>query len=198
MLFTTPNVIILQVLLISSYFVVISNSIIIPQNNVLNNVEENLRRIRHTLHHIRRPMAREFLRAHNLIRAKYDIPPLQWDRTLARIARRRASILAKDCSMVHSRGQYGENLFWGKLDHWTPARMVEDWANEVQFFDLNTKKCTKDWTECGHFTQVIWADSQRVGCHRQKCILQVGFIGICIYDPPGNAVDQSPFDIKND
>ncbi|KAL9227996.1 hypothetical protein vseg_003621 [Gypsophila vaccaria] len=138
-------------------------------------------------------MAREFLSAHNTIRAKYEVPPLEWDRTLARFARRHASELAKNCSMVHSGGQYGENLFWGKLDHWTPARIVEDWASEVQYFDLNSKKCTRDWTECGHFTQLVWAETQRVGCHRQKCIWQVGFIGICIYDPPGNGADQNPF-----
>ena len=68
---------------------------------------------------------------------------------------------------------------------------------ESEFFDLKGGKCTKDWTECGHFTQIIWADTTRVGCNRLKCVgLNKGYIGICNYDLPGNVVNQSPF-IRN-
>ncbi|XP_021745543.1 pathogenesis-related protein 1C-like [Chenopodium quinoa] len=142
-------------------------------------------------------LSHEFLLAHNNVRAKYGMPPLIWDKRLAHYARRHASKLVGNCSMVHSVGQYGENLFWGKLEHWTPSRIVEDWAKESEFFDLKGGKCTKDWTECGHFTQIIWADTTRVGCNRLKCVgSNKGYIGICNYDPPGNVVNQSPF-IRN-
>ncbi|KMT06173.1 hypothetical protein BVRB_7g162460 [Beta vulgaris subsp. vulgaris] len=144
------------------------------------------------------PMSHEFLQAHNFVRAKYGVSPLIWDKRLARFARRHASKLVANCSMVHSSGQYGENLFWGKLDHWTPARIVEDWAKESEDFNVKDGKCKKDWTECGHFTQIVWADTIRVGCHRLKCIGEnKGYIGICNYDPPGNVVEHSPFVRKN-
>ena len=145
-------------------------------------------------HHFHDPMSAEFLHAHNLIRAKYGMPPLKWNQTLAEYAYEHGSKLIGNCSMVHSIGKYGENLFYGKLHHWTPTRIVENWAQESLFFNFKAGKCATDWTQCGHFTQVVWADTVHVGCHRLKCIgLNKGYIGICNYDPPGNLLDQRPF-----
>nr|CAD1837277.1 unnamed protein product [Ananas comosus var. bracteatus] len=38
--------------------------------------------------------------------------PLRWDQHLARYARRWTDQLRSNCTMEHSRGPYGENLFW--------------------------------------------------------------------------------------
>uniref|UniRef100_A0A8C6RNX8 SCP domain-containing protein n=1 Tax=Nannospalax galili TaxID=1026970 RepID=A0A8C6RNX8_NANGA len=48
--------------------------------------------------------------------------------------------------------------------------------------DFNTRKCKK---VCGHYTQVVWADSYKVGCAVQFCPRD-GAHFICNYGPAGN------------
>ncbi|XP_037000606.2 glioma pathogenesis-related protein 1 isoform X2 [Artibeus jamaicensis] len=67
---------------------------------------------------------------------------------------------------------------------------VTSWYNEVQYYDFTTRKCRK---VCGHYTQVVWADSYKVGCAVQYCPKVSGFEGfssvahfICNYGPGGN------------
>lgn len=103
--------------------------------------------------------------------------------------------LIADCKMVHSLGPYGENLFWGKYDNWTPTQAVESWVSEREFYDARNNSCTPG-EMCGHYTQVIWRDSLKVGCTRAKC-QNGGVLIICEYDPPGNYVNESPFDTVN-
>jgi hypothetical protein len=49
----------------------------------------------------------------------------------------------------------------------------------------------------GHFTQVVWKASQRLGCAHQLCKTVRGLDGwidahylVCRYDPPGNYAGQ--------
>ncbi|KAJ9694597.1 hypothetical protein PVL29_010193 [Vitis rotundifolia] len=144
----------------------------------------------------RRSMAREFILAHNVVRAHYREPPFKWDRGLARYARRFALKRVADCLMIHSFGPYGENIFWGMRDHWTPTDVVESWAKEHKYYNKDTNQCTQGQM-CGHFTQIVWRDSVRLGCARVNC-LNGGMYAICSYDPPGNYIDESPFDSKGD
>ncbi|XP_022143879.1 pathogenesis-related protein 1A [Momordica charantia] len=136
--------------------------------------------------------AREFLVAHNKVRTKVTHPPFGWDKKLARYARRWGMKRCGDCKMIHSYGPYGENLFWGALDHWTPTEVVESWASEVQFYDAQNNACSEGQM-CGHYTQIIWKDSAKIGCARVQC-QSGGLLIICEYDPPGNYVNESPFD----
>uniref|UniRef100_A0A2N9GP97 SCP domain-containing protein n=1 Tax=Fagus sylvatica TaxID=28930 RepID=A0A2N9GP97_FAGSY len=142
--------------------------------------------------HHHKALSKEFLSAHNKIRRLYNEPPLKWDRKLARYARRWASKRFLDCRMVHSYGPYGENLFWGKHDHWTPAQAVQSWADEHQFYDPMKRECVQGQM-CGHYTQVVWRDTTHVGCSSINC-QDGGMYVICVYDPPGNYVNESPFD----
>ncbi|GAB4833704.1 hypothetical protein Ancab_031951 [Ancistrocladus abbreviatus] len=136
----------------------------------------------------------EFLTTHNKIRAKFGEPPLVWSHRLAGYAHRHGSKLAINCSsLIHSGGPFGENLFWALRDHWTPEQIVESWANEGKFYDIKTKVCSLGNKKCGHFTQIVWSDTRMVGCQRLKCGRQ-GIIGICSYDPPGNFLNESPFE----
>lgn len=134
---------------------------------------------------------REFLAAHNKVRASVNEPPLKWDSALARYARRFASKRAVDCRMLHSYGPYGENIFWGEKDAWTPAQVVGSWVSENQYYDKTNNVCVAGQM-CGHYTQVVWVDSTRIGCAMVTC-LNGGMYSMCIYDPPGNYVDESPF-----
>ncbi|KAK9289496.1 hypothetical protein L1049_008386 [Liquidambar formosana] len=136
-------------------------------------------------------MAREFLLAHNKVRLHSGEAPLQWDRALSRYARRYAKQRAADCKMVHSYGPYGENIFWGGRDHWTPTQVVRSWAREHRHYKKETNECTKGQI-CGHYTQIVWKQSSRIGCARIKC-KNGGLFALCEYDPPGNWVNESPF-----
>lgn len=134
---------------------------------------------------------REFLHAHNRVRRHFNEPILKWSRKLARYARRWANKRALDCRMIHSYGPYGENIFWGKYDHWTATEAVQSWVRESKFYDPHTNQCTHGQM-CGHYTQIVWRDSSRIGCARKKC-LNGGLFVICVYDPPGNYINENPF-----
>lgn len=138
----------------------------------------------------RRSYKREFLDAHNKYRSPFQLQALTWDRNLTRYARRWGDKRAADCRMIHSYGPYGENLFWGKLEHWTPTEVVESWAGEHKFYDLNSNACAEGQM-CGHYTQIIWKESLRLGCVRVNC-LNGQLLVICEYDPPGNYVNEKP------
>lgn len=135
---------------------------------------------------------RAFLQAHNRVRAAVGEKPLQWDRKLARFARRWANQRRGNCDMVHSMGPYGENLFWGGPGaEWKAEQAVVEWAKEAEDYDRDSNACTPG-KMCGHFTQMVWNDTDKVGCALVNCV-KGGVIITCNYDPPGNYVGESPF-----
>ncbi|CAL9002432.1 unnamed protein product [Prunus brigantina] len=98
-------------------------------------------------------LAQEFIMAHNEIRKAESMPPLVWNETLAQFAEDWAK-KQTDCGMRHSKGLYGENLFWGFKAHWLPREAVEDWAHEKQFYNREKRQCAQD-KACGHYTQIM-------------------------------------------
>lgn len=145
----------------------------------------------HAMKKKRHSFSKQFLSAHNKVRKMYDEPPLKWNKKLTRYARRWAAKRAFDCRMVHSYGPYGENLFWAKHDHWTPSEAVKSWVEEKKYYDPRKKSCAQGHM-CGHYTQVVWKETKRLGCARTKC-KNGGLYVMCVYDPPGNYVNESPF-----
>lgn len=137
------------------------------------------------------------LSAHNAVRAAAEPPPmpplapLEWDPQLAEIA----TTWAEGCRFVHSQGTgLGENLY---VASWAASleEAVESWADEDQFYDYATNSCSG---VCGHYTQIVWRDTERVGCGFADCpaVEGVNFGGrlwVCNYDPPGNWVGQRPY-----
>lgn len=135
--------------------------------------------------------AHEFVLAHNKVRLGLGEPPLKWDKNLARYSRRFAAKRAADCKMLHSYGPYGENIFWGAQAAWSPSQVVDSWVGEGKFYDATHNSCAQGQM-CGHYTQIVWRDTTRVGCAWVTC-LNGGMYAICSYDPPGNYVNESPF-----
>ncbi|OMP03616.1 Allergen V5/Tpx-1-related protein [Corchorus olitorius] len=151
----------------------------------------------------------EYLAAHNRVRASVGHSPLQWNNSLAGIAKQWASKRKNDCKMIHSTAgkephdsnAYGENLFWGKRSHWTPTKVVKHWADEKAYYNRNTNTCSppkpKSSDErkrvCGHYTQIVWKDTASVGCAHIKCVDDQGFLFVCAYYPPGNYNSEDPF-----
>ncbi|KAL1220716.1 Pathogenesis-related protein PR-1 [Cardamine amara subsp. amara] len=134
---------------------------------------------------------REFLFAHNLVRARVGEPPLEWDGRLAAYARWWANQRVGDCRLLHSNGPYGENIFWAAENNWRPGNIVKVWADENQFYDVKANTCDSQHM-CGHYTQIVWRDSTKVGCARVDCS-NGGIYVICVYNPPGNYEGENPF-----
>ena len=66
------------------------------------------------------------------------------------------------------------------------------WVNEKSNYDSNSNTCAAG-NVCGHYTQVVWENSLRLGCGKVRCDNNRGTLIICNYDPPGNYVGQRPY-----
>ncbi|XP_024541000.1 pathogenesis-related protein 1C-like [Selaginella moellendorffii] len=134
--------------------------------------------------------------AHNSARSAVNVPPLVWSTQVASYAQNWASTLQASCQMVHSKGPYGENLYmWRGSDGLVapPATdAVKEWVKEKADYNYASNTCAPGKV-CGHYTQVVWRNSVRVGCARVKCNGANAYIVSCNYDPPGNVGGQKPY-----
>lgn len=129
---------------------------------------------------------------HNYYREKVGVPPLEWSDELADYAQSWADHLAKSCDMYHSKGEYGENIYWtsGSSD---AGYVVDYWADEERYFNHKNRafKSSKS-RKYGHYTQMIWKNTTHVGGAMQKC-KHGGEIWVCSYDPHGNIIGQKVY-----
>lgn len=133
----------------------------------------------------------DYLNAHNRARSEVGVGPITWDANVASFAKNYLNQLKGSCQLVHSGGQYGENLAWGSPDL-TATAAVDMWIDEIQNYDYNSNSCFNG--ECLHYTQVVWRDSVRLGCARVRCNDGRSTIVSCNYDPPGNFIGERPFE----
>ncbi|KAE8219562.1 hypothetical protein CF319_g6766 [Tilletia indica] len=98
--------------------------------------------------------AQQALSAHNAARAKHGASPLVWDPKLASYAASKAS----QCHFEHTGGPYGENLAAGTSMTYSSA--VKMWMAESSAYHPGDGFSTSS----GHFTQVVWKGSKRLGC----------------------------------
>jgi pathogenesis-related protein 1 len=136
--------------------------------------------------------------AHNRARVAVDppadppIPLLTWSPEIAAAAQ----AYADGCVFGHSKTDYGENLYATSGSSTTPEDVVAAWVDEAANYDLASNACS---STCGHYTQVVWADSRRLGCGVADCTDGSPFGGgswqiwVCNYDPPGNFNQQAPY-----
>ncbi|GAB2291491.1 Cuticle-degrading protease [Dionaea muscipula] len=134
----------------------------------------------------------QFLAPHNSARSVLGIPPLTWDAQLASYAQSYANLRQHDCALIHSDGPYGENIFWGSGSDWTAGQAVMAWVAEKQYYDYYTNSCLHG-QDCGHYTQIVWRSSARLGCARVVCSGGAGVFITCNYDPPGNYIGERPY-----
>ncbi len=149
---------------------------------------------------------------HNQVRAAVDttnvaggpLPPLQWDPNLAMYAATWAAM----CNDTDHNGlvdhnpnrtnvagyQYiGENIYASGGQTATAMGAVTGWANEKVDYTYATNSCAAGRV-CGHYTQLVWRATQKVGCALQNCpSLQYPSAIVCDYGPGGNFNGQSPY-----
>ncbi|CAO2831822.1 unnamed protein product [Amaranthus hypochondriacus] len=132
-----------------------------------------------------------YLQLHNAARAVVGVGPLSWDDRVAAFAQSWANQRINDCRLVHSNNdQFGENIFWGSGDY-SAAFALQTWIDERKYYDYGSNSCGGG-QDCGHYTQIVWRQSQRLGCARVKCN-DGGVFVTCNYDPPGNYVGTRPY-----
>jgi uncharacterized protein YkwD len=126
----------------------------------------------------------DILAAHNDLRAEHCAPPLDWSRDLAAFAQDWADRLAAArCAFEHRpRSAYGENLaFFGPEGSMTGTEVAAMWHAELRDYDFRAPGFS---VQTGHFTQLVWRDTARLGCGVSRC--GGGELWVCNYDPPGN------------
>ncbi|XP_005389688.1 PREDICTED: peptidase inhibitor 16 isoform X2 [Chinchilla lanigera] len=138
---------------------------------------------------------------HNLYRAQVSPPAsdmlqMRWDPELAAFAK----AYAQKCVWGHNedRGRRGENLFAITDEGLDLPLAVEEWHHEREHYNLSAGACAAGQM-CGHYTQVVWSKTERIGCGSHFCETLQGVeetnihLLVCNYEPPGNVKGKRPY-----
>lgn len=167
---------------------------------------------------------REILDAHNMFRSKIangvvkrgkyggpqppaaDMEQMEWDEELAIVAQRHADQckFAHDCSQCRKIKRFkavGQNLYIYKQSiksaatNWT--RGITDWYDEVDLFDKKWVKPFKFSLPIGHYSAMIWSNTNRVGCGITEYRDGKWFAKLytCDYGPAGNFINGQMYKV---
>ncbi|CAI5534853.1 unnamed protein product [Closterium sp. Naga37s-1] len=142
----------------------------------------------------------DYLDNQNAARAAVGAIPLVWNATLEADALAWATVLTNstyNCGLSHGGNPgEGQNLAAGKPGgHFSSAEAVSWWVGEGKLYSLAavTNGCsTGNFSDCGHYTQVIWNNTRTVGCAKASCGATAD-VWACNYYPAGNVIGQPPY-----
>ncbi|MFC4590621.1 CAP family protein [Sphaerisporangium corydalis] len=132
----------------------------------------------------------EALAEANAFRAKHHAPPLVLDPALNAYAQSRATSRSEQEALgaghTGLRAGTGENIFWGGGSEALPgSEAVKSWYSEIDAYDFSAAKFSGS---SGHFTQLVWKGSTKVGIGRasgQGSEYFETYI-VFVFEPPGN------------
>jgi glioma pathogenesis-related protein 2 len=108
----------------------------------------------------------------NNYRAKHGAPSVQLDPELVEYAKSRARTICTENGLSYGhqglREGTGENLSWQASSGETPgtsAGAVNSWYSEIKNYDFANPSASNG-KPTGHFTQVVWKGSTKVGAGR--------------------------------
>jgi pathogenesis-related protein 1 len=168
------------------------------------------------------PVWDAYVEAHNGVRALLSgggvsgqpvprpaLPDLEYDPILAELATSYGEVCRWDHNDDRS-AQYralggedvyvGENLYaYSSTSTPDPEAVVGGWFSEHEFYDYDSLECDRG-EMCGHYTQVVWRETSRVGCGVVTCPELEGLeewgdavIVVCNYAEGGNYGGQQPY-----
>ncbi|CAG0882447.1 unnamed protein product [Cyprideis torosa] len=135
------------------------------------------------------------LEQHNKYRLRHSSPPLILDQGINDFAQDWANELAARNQLAHrTENSYGENLYfyWSlNRDSVPPEKAVESWYREIKAYEkyYKTGPPARLIPEVGHFTQVVWAASRRLGVGRAQANNGAWYV-VANYDPRGNYLNE--------
>ncbi|XP_042353204.1 cysteine-rich secretory protein LCCL domain-containing 1b [Plectropomus leopardus] len=150
---------------------------------------------------------------HNKLRGQVYPPAsnmeyMVWDYELERSAEHWAYTCRWEHGPSHMLTQIGQNLgaHWGR-DR-PPTYHVQAWYDEVRYYSYPyAQECNPhcpfrcSGPVCTHYTQLVWATSNRIGCAINVCynmnvwgmIWAKAVYLVCNYSPPGNWWGHAPY-----
>lgn len=132
------------------------------------------------------------LNTHNSERKLVGNSDLIWDNSLEEFAANWASTLAyRDNGLSHRpNNRYGENCYWTGAKEIQPEEAILAFNEEKHDYNYGPVTAS-NYTVTGHYTQVIWYRTTRVGC--AAVTASSGIFVVCNYDPPGNLIGDYPY-----
>ena len=144
------------------------------------------------------PFDSRILALHNRERAIMGVGPLHWNPALAVSAQGWADHLAATGSFQHApevpNDPQGENLWAGTKGYYPLEARVDAWIREKRFFKRGTfpqNSVTGNVEDVGHYTQLMWRDTQEVGCAQATSARED--ILVCRYSNAGNYIGEEVF-----
>ncbi|XP_039616484.1 GLIPR1-like protein 1 [Polypterus senegalus] len=153
----------------------------------------------------------EYIKAHNYYRSQVkpvasDMKRMSWDEALAKTAR----AWARKCNFNHNNyleekgkvhpvfSPVGENIWVGRPPQsFNASKAIQSFYSEVTAYSYQANSCT---SVCGHYTQLVWAKSYKVGCAVVVCEKGIidyntapGAIFVCDYAEAGNYRGVKPY-----
>lgn len=143
-------------------------------------------------------LAARMLAVHNREREQLGLPKLKWNRALQREAKDWAHELARRGRIAHAdnrtRNSTGETLWMGSRGQWDVLVGLTMMVDEKRLYrhgnfpDVST---TGKWRDVGHYTQIVWRDTQEVGC---SVVNERGWdVLVCRYWPAGNVWGEKAY-----
>jgi pathogenesis-related protein 1 len=126
------------------------------------------------------------------------LPPMTWDAELAK----GAQAWSNRCTFAHSEAsKLGENLYASAGSPPTPTAAVASWEGESSKYTYAAiTDPINDFDEIGHYTQLVWRSTTRLGCGVAHCTTKSPFprlpvwnFVVCRYSPPGNVAGRFPY-----
>ena len=139
--------------------------------------------------------------SHNVHRANHSASNLVWDNALASTAAKIASTCVYAHNTTTDGGGYGQNIAAGLAADNITAIITELFYNgEVGYYTNLYGQANPDMSNFhnwGHFSQIVWKGTSKVGCATQYCPKGLANVGpytpphftVCNYGPPGKSLD---------
>ncbi|XP_008314271.1 GLIPR1-like protein 1 [Cynoglossus semilaevis] len=156
----------------------------------------------------------ECVTEHNKARTSVSPPAsnmlyMTWDEGLAVTARAWAkhctfehNIYLDDARRMHPTfSSVGENIWTGHPpSEFVLKNAIKHWVDEKMFYNYSENSCSN---MCGHYTQVVWDQTYKVGCAVELCPNGVrqfdhrpSVLFVCNYSPGGNLNGRRPYESR--
>ncbi|XP_026230735.1 peptidase inhibitor 15-like [Anabas testudineus] len=150
---------------------------------------------------------------HNQVRANVFPPAanmefMVWDSDLARTAEAWAATCLWEHGPAYLLQYYGQNLSVWTGGYQSILQLVKSWYDEVNDYvfpypQFCNPRCPLlcYGPMCTHYTQMVWASTNRVGCAVQTCynmfvwgvLWREATFLVCNYSPKGNWMGEAPY-----